>query len=127
MRLGMPRKRVEGTMALDNLIKFEELLRTDDALQGKIKAAVLSFRGDPRDRRAVYDAIFVPLAAEVGLPHTYDDVLEFLSRQSRKLEDEELAKVAGGLPGISDAILSSGMSGSALTAFLGGAGLSSLR
>ena len=126
MRLGMPRKRVEGTMALDNLIKFEELLRTDDALQGKIKAAVLSFRGDPRDRRAVYDAIFVPLAAEVGLPHTYDDVLEFLSRQSRELEDEELAKVAGGLQSVFGTMLAPGMGDTALAAFLGGSDLSKL-
>ena len=119
----MPRKRVEATVALDNLIKFEELLRTDDELQGKVKEAVLAFHGDSRDRRAVYEAIFVPVAAEAGLPHSYDDVIEFMSRQSRELEDAELAQVAGGLPTPSELML--GMGDTALSAFLKGEGLPS--
>ena len=80
---------------MSNIKKFEELLRSDEALQAKLLAATEAFEGDKRDERALFDAVIAPLAAEAGLPFTYDEAREFVTEEF-DLNENELAAVAGG-------------------------------
>lgn len=50
--------------------------------------------GDKGDERAVFEAVVAPIAAEVGLPFTFEDVVA--ASASRELDDTELDAVAGG-------------------------------
>ena len=81
-------------MAIENVSKFEKLLREDEALQAKMEAAYKAFDGDKSDEKAVFDATVAPLAAEVGLPYTFEEAVE--STEVRDLDDSELEAVAGG-------------------------------
>lgn len=81
-------------MATENASKFEKLLREDEALQAKMEAAFKAFDGDKSDEKAVFDATVAPLAAEAGLPYTFEEAVE--STQDRELDDGELEAVAGG-------------------------------
>lgn len=93
-------------MAIENVEKFEELLRNDEALKAKLDEAVAAFKGGIEDNAAAFASIACPLAEEVGLPFTAEDVEAFFS--SRELDTDELDAVAGGdwgfciLIGISD-------------------------
>ena len=83
---------------MSNVEKFEELLRSDEALQEKLRAAIDVYEGDKSDERAVFDAVIAPLAAEAGLPLSHDEwkSLAELAREGVELSDEELEAVAGG-------------------------------
>lgn len=93
-------------MARDNVIKFEELLREDEALRAKLEAATAAYVGDKSDEKAVFEAVVAPLAADAGLPYTYEEGKEASFR--RDLDEAELMVVAGGdwgfciLIGVSD-------------------------
>ena len=80
---------------MSNAEQFEELLRSDESLQAKLRTATEAYQGDKADERAVFDAIIAPLAAEADLPFTYDDA-KTLVEADAELVDEELAAVAGG-------------------------------
>jgi hypothetical protein len=80
-------------MAVENASKFEKLLREDEALQAKMEAALKAFDGDKSDEKAVFDATVAPLAAEAGLPYTFEEAVE--STEARELDDSELDAVAG--------------------------------
>ena len=80
-------------MALENVARFEELLRTDEALKAKLDAAAAAFEGEATDE-AVFEAVIAPLAAEAGLPFTYAEGKEGFS--AKELADSELEAVAGG-------------------------------
>ena len=81
-------------MATENASKFEKLLREDEALREKMEAAFKAFDGDKSSEKALFDATVAPLAAEVGLPYTFEEAVE--STQARELDDAELEAVAGG-------------------------------
>ena len=81
-------------MAAENVSKFEKLLREDEVLQAKMRDALKAFDGDKNDEKAVFDATFAPLAAEAGLPCTFEEAVA--STQARELDDAELEAVAGG-------------------------------
>ena len=81
-------------MAAENVGKFEKLLREDEALQAKMKAALKAFDGDGGDEKAVFDATVAPLASEAGLPYTFEEAVE--STHARELDGDELEAVAGG-------------------------------
>ena len=75
-------------MARDNVIKFEELLREDEALRAKLEAATAAYVGDKSDEKAVFEAVVAPLAADAGLPYTYEEGKEASFR--RDLDEAEL-------------------------------------
>jgi iron complex transport system substrate-binding protein len=58
---------------MSNVMKFEELLRSSEELQAKLRSATEAFAGDKTDEQAVFEAIIAPLAEEAGLPFTYDE------------------------------------------------------
>ena len=78
-----------------NAEKFEQLLCSDEGLQAKLKAAAEAFKGDGADECEVFDALIAPLAAEAGLPFTYEDA-KALAAEGTELGDEALDAVAGG-------------------------------
>ena len=82
-------------MANENVKKFEELLRSDEALQKKLAEAAKAFNGDKTDEKAVFEATFAKLAEEAGLPLSYGDVRDYAAAEG-ELSDEDLADVAGG-------------------------------
>jgi len=83
---------------MSNIAKFEELLRSDEDLQAKLRAATEAFDGDKSDEKAVFEAVLAPLAAEVGLGFTYDELAEY-GADARELSNAELESVAGGYSG----------------------------
>ena len=82
-------------MAQENVAKFEELLRSDETLQAKARAAVAAYTGDKADARAVFAAVVAPLADEAGLPFTFEESKSF-AQDGKELDDAELEAVAGG-------------------------------
>ena len=81
-------------MAIENVARFEELLREDEALKAKLDAATAAYAGDASDDKAVFEAIVAPLAEEAGLPFTYEEGKKAYGQ--RELSDAELDSVAGG-------------------------------
>lgn len=82
-------------MANENIKKFEELLRSDEDVQAKVRAAGSAYEGDKTDERAVFEALIAPVAAELGLPFTYEEGRAY-ARALKPLDDDEVSAVAGG-------------------------------
>ena len=80
-------------MANANVERFEELLRTDEALRAKLDEATAAYAGDPADEKALFEAVIAPLAAELGLPFSFEEGRESYAAE---LSDAELETVAGG-------------------------------
>ena len=78
-------------MAQENVAKLVELIRSDEALQAKLKEAFEAYDGPKDDERAVFEATIAPIAAEAGLPCTYEEGLGFATAD-RNLSDEELLR-----------------------------------
>ena len=82
-------------MSQENVQKFEELLRSDEDLQAKIRATVEAYAGDKADELAVFEATIGSVAAEAGLPFTYEEGKAY-ALEGIELSDAELDSVAGG-------------------------------
>ncbi|MBQ6523373.1 MAG: hypothetical protein IJI12_01795 [Atopobiaceae bacterium] len=80
---------------MSNAKRFEELLRSDEAMQAKLKAAIEGYEGDKTDEREAFDSVVAPLAAEAGLPFTFEEGLAS-AEEGAELSDAELDAVAGG-------------------------------
>ncbi len=112
---------------LSNVMKFEELLRSSEELQAKLRSATEAFAGDKTDEQAVFEAIIAPLAEEAGLPFTYDEA-KALAEAGTSLDDEELEAAVGGgetwggQPESSCIFIGLGVGGDACSSEHGGAG-----
>ena len=82
-------------MARENVTRFEELLKSDEALQAKLQELTKAYAGDTTDEQAVFEATIGKLAAEAGLPFTLEEGRE-AAAAGRELGDAELEAVAGG-------------------------------
>ena len=94
-------------MAKANVGKFYEKLAQDAALAEKLnemdKKFVDTNEGSADDiamREKAVEAIILPLAQEVGLPFTLDELKEYEREQLKELNlsEDELEQVAGGVP-----------------------------
>ena len=85
-------------MSLENVRKLEEMLNKDEAMRERLKELSEAYDGDKEDERAVFDAVIYPLAEEVGLPYTYDEVIEYAQQKDddEDLTADEASAVAGG-------------------------------
>ena len=92
-------------MAKENVGKFYEKLAQDAALAEKLNALDKDFaekNGTSADgaamREKAVEAIVIPLAEEVGLPFTLEELKEYEQEQAKNmtLSEDELDQVAGG-------------------------------
>ena len=116
-------------MAKENVGKFYEKLAQDAALAEKLNALDKDFAekngastDDAAMREKAVEAIIIPLAKEVGLPFTLEELKEYEQEQLKEmnLSEDELDQVAGGRkkrPKFGDG--SDRASGGAYCAFLG--------
>ena len=95
-------------MAKENVGKFYEKLAQDAALAEKLNALDKDFAekngassDDAAMREKAVEAIIIPLAKEVGLPFTLEELKEYEQDQMKTmtLSEDELDQVAGGHPG----------------------------
>ena len=95
-------------MAKENVGKFYDKLAQDAALAEKLNALDKKFadtnEGSADDiafREKAVAAIVIPLAEEVGLPFTLEELKEYEQDQMKTmtLSEDELDQVAGGHPG----------------------------
>lgn len=82
-------------MAIENVGKFEEILRGSEDMSAKLKAAMDAYSGDKTDERAIFENVIAPLAEEAQLPFSFDEALEYAA-SPRDLDDAEVEAVAGG-------------------------------
>ena len=82
-------------MANENVARFEELLKNDEALQEKLNELSKAYEGDKEDEQAIFEATVGKLAEEAGLPFTLEEAREAVFA-GRELGDAELDAVAGG-------------------------------
>ena len=94
-------------MAKENVGKFYDKLAQDAALAEKLNALDKEFAekngastDDAAMREQAVDAIIIPLAKEVGLPFTLEELKEYEQEQLKNmtLSEDELDQVAGGRP-----------------------------
>ena len=94
-------------MAKANVGKFYEKLAQDAALAAKLNEMDKDFAekngtsaDDAAMREKAAEAIILPLAQEVGLPFTLDELKEYEQEQLKELNlsEDELEQVAGGVP-----------------------------
>ena len=92
-------------MAKENVGKFYEKLAQDAALAEKLNALDKDFAekngassDDAAMREKAVEAIVIPLAEEVGLPFTLEELKEYEQEQLKEmnLSEDELDQVAGG-------------------------------
>ena len=92
-------------MAKENVGKFYEKLTQDAALAEKLNALDKDFAekngasaDDTAMREKAVEAIIIPLAQEVGLPFTLEELKEYEQEQLKEmnLSEDELDQVAGG-------------------------------
>ena len=92
-------------MAKENVGKFYEKLAQDAALAEKLNALDKDFAekngtsaDDAAMREKAVEAIIIPLAKEVGLPFTLEELKEYEQDQMKNmtLAEDELDQVAGG-------------------------------
>ena len=95
-------------MAKENVGKFYDKLAQDAALAEKLNALDKKFadtnEGSADDiafREKAVAAIVIPLAEEVGLPFTLEELKEYEQEQLKEMNlfEDELDQVAGGHPG----------------------------
>ena len=82
-------------MTNENMGKFEELLKSREDVQARLQELSRAFEGDMGDAKAVFEATVGKLAAELGLPFTFEEGAEYAGT-NRELSDSELESVAGG-------------------------------
>ena len=92
-------------MAKENVGKFYDKLAQDAALAEKLNALDKDFAeknegsaDDAAMREKAVEAIIIPLAKEVGLPFTLEELKEYEQEQLKEmnLSEDELDQVAGG-------------------------------
>lgn len=81
-------------MAKENVKKFEELLRSDEGLQAKLKAAAET-AGNVQDEEGKFNAVIAPLADESGLPFTFDEFKAAIE-DGLEMTEDDLSKMSGG-------------------------------
>ena len=98
-------KEEDDTMAKENVGKFYDKLAQDAALAEKLNALDKDFAekngassDDAAMREKAVEAVIIPLAKEVGLPFTLEELKEYEQEQMNNmtLSDDELDHVAGG-------------------------------
>jgi len=78
-----------------NIEKFIELVKADEALQKELQSTADGYTGETT-LEAVFHNILQPIAQKAGLPFTEEDCREYLAVQSESLNLDEMGQVSGG-------------------------------
>jgi hypothetical protein len=75
----------------ENVIKFFELYDSDASVRDKVAEAEANYPGSYELREALCEAVLLPVAAELGLEFTLDDLRKYETRKkmARATEDPE--------------------------------------
>ena len=82
----------------EGIKKFEELMKTDESFQAKLKAAAETYDGEKTDE-AVFNGVLVPVAKEYGISASYEEFKEYmetLASTDEIMDKDELNQIAGG-------------------------------
>ena len=85
----------------EGIKKFEELLRTDESFQTKLKAAVESYAGENTEE-AVFNGVLLPVAKEYGISVSYEELHDYISNLAHTgeiMDKDELTQIVGGKGG----------------------------
>ena len=75
--------------------KFINTLKTDKALQEKMQAATAKFMAE--QELAAFQNVVRPVAEEAGCHFTWEEYQEYVKREVKELDQDEMDQVAGGL------------------------------
>ncbi|MDD6078436.1 MAG: Nif11-like leader peptide family natural product precursor [Oscillospiraceae bacterium] len=75
----------------ENVTKFFERYEADAALRDKVAAAEAAYPGSLEIRKAVAEEVLLPIAAEIGLPFTIDDLRAYETKRKFHQSDAENA------------------------------------
>ena len=75
--------------------KFIDILKTDESLQRKMKSASEKFMAE--QELAAFQNVVLPIAEEAGYHFTWEEYQEYVKREVKELDPEEMGQVAGGL------------------------------
>ena len=79
----------------EGIKKFEELLRTDESFQTKLKAAVESYAGENTEE-AVFNGVLLPVAKEYGISVSYEELHDYISNLAQTdetMDKDELKRI----------------------------------
>ena len=76
--------------------EFEELMKTDEQFQEKLKTAMKNYTGEQTEE-AIFNNVLIPVAAEYGITATFEECKEYAeSFSSEELGEDEMRQIAGG-------------------------------
>jgi len=89
-------------MAIENVKAFYKELEANQELQKKIAAADAAYNGDTGDKKAVVEAIVLPIAKESGFDFTAEQLIDYVKQimLDGEISEDALASVAGGTTNI---------------------------
>ena len=76
----------------ENVIKFFERYDTDEALRSRVAEAEANYSGSLEIREALCEAVLLPIAQEVGLPFTLDDLRKYETRKKMARATQDVDK-----------------------------------
>ena len=83
----------------EDIRKFEELAKTDEEFQQKLKARLEAYTGEPNEE-SVFNNVLVPLGEEYGISATFEEFKQYIeglkNAKDEKISFDELEQVAGG-------------------------------
>ncbi len=65
----------------DHVSRFFEIYDTDSALRRRVDEAVACYPGSLEIRESLVEAVLLPIAAELGLPFTLEDLRAYETRK----------------------------------------------
>lgn len=91
-------------MARDNVEKFLVEVENNEEVQARLVSLGKAYKGDKKDIDEIIRSNILPVASELGYLFTEEEYKLYLSEQTadnRKLSEDELDKVVGGVEDVS--------------------------
>lgn len=76
----------------ENVIKFFERYDADEALRSRVAEAEANYPGSLEIREALCESVLLPIAQEVGLPFTLDDLRKYETRKKLARATQDVDK-----------------------------------
>lgn len=76
----------------ENVIKFFERYDADEALRARVAEAEANYPGSLEIREALCEAVLLPIAQEIGLAFTLDDLRKYETRKKMARATQDVDK-----------------------------------